>query len=37
MLQGAASKLRVGDPADISTDIGPVIDLEAFDNIQRHI
>ncbi|OYQ42602.1 delta-1-pyrroline-5-carboxylate dehydrogenase [Rhodoferax sp. TH121] len=37
MLQGAAQELRVGDPADLATDLGPVIDCEAFDNIQRHI
>jgi RHH-type proline utilization regulon transcriptional repressor/proline dehydrogenase/delta 1-pyrroline-5-carboxylate dehydrogenase len=37
MLQGAAKELRAGDPSDIATDVGPVIDTEAFDNIQRHI
>ena len=37
MLQGAAQELLVGNPADLATDLGPVIDLEAFDNIQRHI
>jgi RHH-type proline utilization regulon transcriptional repressor/proline dehydrogenase/delta 1-pyrroline-5-carboxylate dehydrogenase len=37
MLQGAAKELVVGDTADIATDVGPVIDTEAFDGIQRHI
>jgi len=37
MLQGAAKELRAGDPSDVSTDVGPVIDVEAYDNIQRHI
>ncbi|MBX9818812.1 MAG: aldehyde dehydrogenase family protein, partial [Burkholderiaceae bacterium] len=37
MLQGAAQELRAGNPADLATDLGPVIDREAFDNIQRHI
>ena len=37
MIQGAAQELVAGDPARISTDVGPVIDREAFDNIQRHI
>jgi RHH-type proline utilization regulon transcriptional repressor/proline dehydrogenase/delta 1-pyrroline-5-carboxylate dehydrogenase len=37
MLQGAAKELVVGDTADIATDVGPVIDVKAFDNIQKHI
>nr|WP_326528580.1 L-glutamate gamma-semialdehyde dehydrogenase [Rhodoferax sp.] len=37
MLQGAAKELVVGDTADIATDVGPVIDAEALDNIDRHI
>jgi len=37
MLQGAAQELQAGNPADLATDLGPVIDREAFDNIQRHI
>jgi RHH-type proline utilization regulon transcriptional repressor/proline dehydrogenase/delta 1-pyrroline-5-carboxylate dehydrogenase len=37
MLQGAARELVVGDTADVATDVGPVIDAEAFDTIQRHI
>jgi RHH-type proline utilization regulon transcriptional repressor/proline dehydrogenase/delta 1-pyrroline-5-carboxylate dehydrogenase len=37
MLQGAAAVLQAGNPADLATDLGPVIDREAFDNIQRHI
>ncbi|MBK6323874.1 MAG: L-glutamate gamma-semialdehyde dehydrogenase [Burkholderiales bacterium] len=37
MLQGAAKELVVGDTSDIATDVGPVIDAEAFDGIQAHI
>jgi RHH-type proline utilization regulon transcriptional repressor/proline dehydrogenase/delta 1-pyrroline-5-carboxylate dehydrogenase len=37
MLQGAAELLLAGNTADLATDLGPVIDREAFDNIQRHI
>ena len=37
MLQGAAKELKAGDPSDVATDVGPVIDAEAYDNIQRHI
>jgi RHH-type proline utilization regulon transcriptional repressor/proline dehydrogenase/delta 1-pyrroline-5-carboxylate dehydrogenase len=37
MIQGAARELVTGDPADLATDVGPVIDREAFDNIQGHI
>jgi len=37
MLQGAARELVVGDTADITTDVGPVIDAEAFEGIYRHI
>jgi RHH-type transcriptional regulator, proline utilization regulon repressor / proline dehydrogenase / delta 1-pyrroline-5-carboxylate dehydrogenase len=34
---GAARELVVGDPSDRTTDVGPVIDAEAFDGIQRHL
>ena len=37
MIRGALHELRLGDPARLSTDVGPVIDDEAFDGIQRHI
>jgi RHH-type proline utilization regulon transcriptional repressor/proline dehydrogenase/delta 1-pyrroline-5-carboxylate dehydrogenase len=37
MLQGAAQELVVGNPAELATDLGPVIDREAYDNIHRHI
>jgi RHH-type proline utilization regulon transcriptional repressor/proline dehydrogenase/delta 1-pyrroline-5-carboxylate dehydrogenase len=37
MVQGAARELKAGDPSELSTDVGPVIDREAFDNIQRQI
>jgi RHH-type proline utilization regulon transcriptional repressor/proline dehydrogenase/delta 1-pyrroline-5-carboxylate dehydrogenase len=37
MIQGAAHELVTGDPALLTTDLGPVIDAEAFDHIQRHL
>ena len=37
MIQGAARELVVGNPAELATDIGPVIDSEAFDSIQQHL
>ncbi len=37
MIQGAARELVTGDPADLATDVGPVIDTEAFDGIQREL
>ena len=37
MVRGAMRELTVGDPAQLATDVGPVIDDEAFDLLQRHI
>jgi RHH-type proline utilization regulon transcriptional repressor/proline dehydrogenase/delta 1-pyrroline-5-carboxylate dehydrogenase len=37
MLEGAARELVTGDPAQWRTDVGPVIDGEAFSNLQRHV
>ena len=37
MLQGATKELVLGNPAELTTDVGPVIDREAFENIQKHI
>jgi len=37
MIQGAARELVCGDPADLTTDVGPVIDGNAFEGISRHI
>jgi RHH-type proline utilization regulon transcriptional repressor/proline dehydrogenase/delta 1-pyrroline-5-carboxylate dehydrogenase len=37
MLEGAMCELRVGRPDRLSTDIGPVIDAEARDNLLAHI
>jgi RHH-type proline utilization regulon transcriptional repressor/proline dehydrogenase/delta 1-pyrroline-5-carboxylate dehydrogenase len=37
MIQGAANALVCGDPAELSTDVGPVIDAAAFDTIQAHL
>ena len=36
MLFGAMDELRVGDPWDLSTDVGPVIDDEARDRIESY-
>jgi RHH-type transcriptional regulator, proline utilization regulon repressor / proline dehydrogenase / delta 1-pyrroline-5-carboxylate dehydrogenase len=37
MLAGALRELWVGRPDDLATDVGPVIDDEAFEAISRHI
>jgi RHH-type proline utilization regulon transcriptional repressor/proline dehydrogenase/delta 1-pyrroline-5-carboxylate dehydrogenase len=37
MIQGAAAELVVGEARLITTDVGPVIDQEAADGIQRHL
>ncbi|MFS2224852.1 trifunctional transcriptional regulator/proline dehydrogenase/L-glutamate gamma-semialdehyde dehydrogenase [Pantoea sp. B65] len=37
MLRGAMAECRMGNPERLSTDIGPVIDAEAKENIDRHI
>ena len=36
LLEGAMQELRVGNPAQLDTDVGPVIDREAFDMLVRH-
>jgi RHH-type proline utilization regulon transcriptional repressor/proline dehydrogenase/delta 1-pyrroline-5-carboxylate dehydrogenase len=36
LLQGAMAELRLGDPAQLDTDIGPVIDREALDMLVAH-
>ncbi len=37
MIRGAASELALGDPADLATDVGPLIDREAHDNIMHEV
>jgi RHH-type transcriptional regulator, proline utilization regulon repressor / proline dehydrogenase / delta 1-pyrroline-5-carboxylate dehydrogenase len=37
MISGAARQLRLGDPADPATHIGPVIDAEAKQKLDAHI
>ncbi len=37
MLQGAMDELTMGDPWDLSTDVGPVIDAQARHGIADHI
>jgi RHH-type proline utilization regulon transcriptional repressor/proline dehydrogenase/delta 1-pyrroline-5-carboxylate dehydrogenase len=37
MIEGAARALKVGDPRDVSTHVGPVIDREAKDRLDRWI
>ncbi len=36
MLAGAMAELRIGDPSDLATDVGPVIDAEAQSMLQAH-
>ncbi|MCD1598553.1 MAG: RHH-type proline utilization regulon transcriptional repressor/proline dehydrogenase [Rheinheimera aquimaris] len=36
MLKGALAQLQVGDPALLSTDVGPVIDSKALKTLQQH-
>jgi RHH-type proline utilization regulon transcriptional repressor/proline dehydrogenase/delta 1-pyrroline-5-carboxylate dehydrogenase len=37
MIAGAAAELRLGDPVDPATDIGPVIDRDAKEMLEAHI
>jgi RHH-type proline utilization regulon transcriptional repressor/proline dehydrogenase/delta 1-pyrroline-5-carboxylate dehydrogenase len=37
MVCGALAELRVGDPAELRTDVGPLIDEEAFRAISGHV
>ena len=37
MIQGAAQELVLGDTAELATDVGPVIDQEAYSRIQQHL
>jgi RHH-type proline utilization regulon transcriptional repressor/proline dehydrogenase/delta 1-pyrroline-5-carboxylate dehydrogenase len=37
MIAGAARELKLGDPRDVSTHVGPVIDAEAKDRLDRWI
>ena len=37
MLRGAMAELRIGDPSDVRSDVGPVIDDEARDALEQHV
>jgi RHH-type proline utilization regulon transcriptional repressor/proline dehydrogenase/delta 1-pyrroline-5-carboxylate dehydrogenase len=37
LLQGALAELKVGDPAEPDTDIGPIIDAASRDTLLRHV
>ncbi|QPM91503.1 bifunctional proline dehydrogenase/L-glutamate gamma-semialdehyde dehydrogenase PutA [Pseudooceanicola algae] len=37
MIKGAMNELRVGNPWNLSTDVGPVIDAEARDGIEAYL
>ncbi|HSK40915.1 MAG TPA: bifunctional proline dehydrogenase/L-glutamate gamma-semialdehyde dehydrogenase PutA, partial [Arenibaculum sp.] len=37
MIRGAAAELRLGDPALLATDIGPVIDAEQLAGLRAHV
>ncbi|MDQ6881776.1 MAG: proline dehydrogenase family protein, partial [Pseudomonadota bacterium] len=37
MLRGAARELVTGDPSLLSTDLGPLIDRQAYDAVRKHV
>ena len=37
MIAGAARELKIGDPCDVATHVGPVIDMEAKQRLDAHI
>ncbi|MET1115037.1 MAG: trifunctional transcriptional regulator/proline dehydrogenase/L-glutamate gamma-semialdehyde dehydrogenase [Comamonas sp.] len=37
MLQGAMAQSRIGNPAQLAVDVGPVIDAQARDGIESHV
>lgn len=37
MLKGAMMELKIGDPFDLATDVGPVIDQKAAENLIAHV
>lgn len=37
MIAGAARELKIGDPSDVATHVGPVIDAEAKQHLDAHI
>ncbi|MBR1360661.1 bifunctional proline dehydrogenase/L-glutamate gamma-semialdehyde dehydrogenase PutA [Bradyrhizobium ottawaense] len=37
MIAGAARELKIGDPRDVATHVGPVIDMEAKQRLDAHI
>ena len=37
MLKGAMAMLKIGDPKHLSTDLGPLIDLEAWERIAAYV
>ncbi len=37
MLSGAAAELALGEPSELATDVGPLIDREAFEQIAAHV
>jgi RHH-type proline utilization regulon transcriptional repressor/proline dehydrogenase/delta 1-pyrroline-5-carboxylate dehydrogenase len=37
MLRGAMAELQLGDPADLATDVGPLIDAEAHTHVSRQV
>ncbi len=37
LLSGHMEELRIGDPSDLATDVGPTIDMRARDDIAKHV
>ncbi|MGQ0526813.1 MAG: bifunctional proline dehydrogenase/L-glutamate gamma-semialdehyde dehydrogenase PutA [Alphaproteobacteria bacterium] len=36
MLKGAMAEIHIGDPAELSTDVGPLIDQDSLENLTKH-
>lgn len=37
MIRGAMDELQIGDPAQLATDVGPIIDRVALQRLQQHV
>ena len=37
MIRGAMRELRIGDPAELATDVGPLIEAEAVAKLMEYV